>query len=413
MNLLKRISFFAMISVATSLISFLLLPILTEYLSPEDYGILSIYNAVTRFLIAIIPLGTINILTITLIKDLNLFKKQFKSFLQLSVLNAVLISLLIFVYITVTNSSFFGLPNWLAVATPIFACGVIYYDAFTNISIFRQQRKWFSIFSISKFSIEIGVSLFLIILLGFKWEGRIFGIILSLIISLILGVYYIKKEQLYLPVGTIDKENMYSLIKEGLPLILMTLSITVMNLSDRLFIEKMESLQDVGVYNVGATIASVELIMVSASISVFRPLIYKHLKNKKRDLLLQVTNSFILVTTLFAIFVSSDWIFDNFINVNYSIGKKYVFIIALGFLFWGVYNFYISYVLYYDKHLINAYVSVFGMVLNLILNYVLITRFGTIGAAYATAITYLSMSIIVVITALSIKNKNRIDFFKE
>ena len=405
MNLLKKISFFAIISVATSLVSFLLLPILTKYLSPEDYGVLSIYNAITRFLIAVIPLGTINILTITLIKDLNLFKKQFKSFLQLSVLNALLVSVLIFVYITVTNTSFFGMPKWLAIATPIFACGVIYYDAFTNISIFRQQKKWFSIFSISKFSIEIGVSLLLIILLGFKWEGRMFGIAVSLIISSLLGIYYVKREGLYLPVRVIDKENMYSLIKNGLPLTLMTLSITVMNLSDRLFIEKMESMEDVGVYNIAATIAGVEMIMVSASISVFRPLIYKYLKDKKNDILLQITNVVILIITLGAIYVSNDWIFTYFIDLNYSTGKDYVFIIALGFLFWGIYNFYISYILYFDKHQINAYISIAGMVLNLALNYVLIRQFGTVGAAYATAITYLLMSIIVFVISYNTKIK--------
>ena len=405
MNLLKKISFFATISVATSLVSFLLLPILTKYLSPEDYGVLSIYSAITRFLIAIIPLGTINILTITLIKDLGLFKKQFKSFLQLSFLNAVLISLLIFIYTSVTNSSFFGLPKWLALATPIFACGVIYYDAFTNISIFRQQKKWFSIFSISKFSIEIGVSLLLIILLGFKWEGRIVGIFVSLVISLYLGIYYVKKERLYLPIKDIDKENMFSLVKSGLPLTLMTLSITVMNLSDRLFIEKMLSLKEVGVYNIAATISSIEMIIVTASISVFRPLIYRRLKKGEKDFVLQLTNLVLLSATLLFLYLTTDFIFDNFINERYSSGRNYVFIIALGFLFWGIYNFYISYILYFDKHQINAYISVVGMVLNLFLNYLLIQKIGVLGAAYATAITYIIMSLIVFVFSYKAKKQ--------
>ena len=68
MELLKHISGYTLISVITGAISFLLLPILTKHLSPEDYGILSIFNASTRFLAALIPLGMSNLLLVYLIE---------------------------------------------------------------------------------------------------------------------------------------------------------------------------------------------------------------------------------------------------------------------------------------------------------------------------------------------------------
>ena len=44
MKVFKSVSVFAAVSIITSGISFLFLPILTKYLSQEDYGILSVFE---------------------------------------------------------------------------------------------------------------------------------------------------------------------------------------------------------------------------------------------------------------------------------------------------------------------------------------------------------------------------------
>jgi len=44
MKVFKSVSVFAVVTIISSGISFLLLPILTKYLSKEDYGILSLFE---------------------------------------------------------------------------------------------------------------------------------------------------------------------------------------------------------------------------------------------------------------------------------------------------------------------------------------------------------------------------------
>lgn len=407
LNLLKRISFFAAITILTSVVSFLLLPILTKYLSPEDYGVLSIFNALIRFIVTFLSLGSINILMVSLIdKKKSFFNLQLRSFFQISITNAILISAGIFIYIVLIGS-FFGLPNWLALLSPFIAFGITSFEAISGITVFKKQQKEYSILVLSKFFLEIFISLFLIVGIGLNWIGRVSGLIISLIIVLFLMYRYLKKEK-HLDF-TLSKEVTKDLIKLGTPLILMNVSITVMNLSDRFFIEKMVGLSDTGIYNVGAVIGSIELIIANAVIAVFRPIIYTCLKEKTTDKKIQLYNLLILAGTLIGIYLFNDLLFFLFVNEKFYSAKEYVFPIALGFLFWGISNYYLSYLIFYKKNTINAFISIFGMVLNLILNYILISKFSTIGASYATAITYFLMAIIIYIVSLKLIDYDKKD----
>lgn len=401
MNLLKKISFFAAITILTSIISFLLLPILTKYLSPKDYGVLSIFNALVRFIVAFVSLGSINILMVSLINEKKeTFNLQFRAFFQISLNNALISSFLISLYIYFFDS-FFGLPHWLAILTPIIALGVASFEAVSGITVFKSQHKEYAKITLSKFLFEISFSLLLIVGFGFNWIGRVGGLLLGLIISLLFAYRYLKKQG-YIDL-TLDKKVLKGLITSGSPLILMNISITIMNLSDRFFIENMVGISNVGVYNVGAVIGGIELIIANAAIAVFRPMIYKYLKNDENNIQLQLINVLVLIGVLIGIYIFNDLIFYLLVNESFYEAKQYVLPISLGFLFWGLGNYYMSYLIFYKKNKLNAYISIFGMGVNLFLNYFLIIEYSTIGAAYATTITYFLISIIIYIVSLKLK----------
>ncbi len=401
MYILKKISFFTAITIITNVVSFLMLPIMTKYLSPKDYGILSIFTALIQFISILSTMGLVNILMISVIdKDKAEFNIELGFFFKLTLINSVIISILIFLFILFFGS-FFNLPNWLAVSSPIIAYGVSVFDVISGVTIFKRQQFEYAKLVLSKFFIEISATLFLIVGIGFNWLGRVGGLLISLLFVSILIHRYLKKEG-HLNFKT-QKSEAKQLIKNGAPLILMNASIIVMNLSDRFFIEKMVGLSDTGLYNVGAMIASIELIIASALISVFRPMIYTSLKMKTNNLKIQIFNILILIITLFGLFFISDFLFSFFIDEEYFSASVYVFPISLGFLFWGISNFYISYIIYYKKNIINAFIFSFAIVLNLVLNYIFISKYSTIGASYATTITYFLMALIIYFTFIYLK----------
>jgi O-antigen/teichoic acid export membrane protein len=369
-----------------------LLPILTKYLTPEDYGVLAIFNATTRFIIATLSLGSAHLLMVHLI-DLKkeAFSTYLKSFFALTVFNTLIYTILVLIYVLLFDS-FFGIPSWLAVLIPFISLLVVIFETASGITMYTKKHKSYAIISLTKFFIETLASLFLIVCIGLNWIGRVEGLIIGSLVVLVIIYNYLKKENYLL--GSITQQKIKELASQGSPLLFMSVSITVMNLSDRFFIERLVGIADTGIYNIGAVIGGIELIFVNAIISVFRPMIYNLLKEKKIDLKLQLTNITILSITLLLLNLFTGLIFDLLIDEKYLTAKPYVFPISLGFFFWGISSYYLSHLLYFKENRINAYISVFSMVLNLILNYFLITEYSTIGAAYATAITYFTIAAI-------------------
>lgn len=395
MKSLRNISFYTAISVFTSGISFLLLPILTKYLSTEDYGTLAVYNATTRFVVIFISLGTSHVLFVKLFEvQLNQFKEYFRSSLIIASLSAFLL-LLIAVLITLFTDSFFGLPSWLFIAIPIVALFSFLFDVLVSLKMFQRKLIEYASLSISKFLVEIVISLVLVVLFAFDWLGRFYGLLIGLFIGLGIGVYYLKKEDLLSGKHLIDKSK--ELVGLGLPLIFLNLGIMVINLSDRFFIESMEGISETGIYSIGAAIGGVQLLFVNASISVFRPKIYESFKEQESTKKIQGLNLSLLVAVFLFLNLFSYLFFEDFINERYWAAQNYVLSISAGFVFWGIFNFYVSFFMYQNLNRLTAIVSVLGVLLNLILNYFLIFEYSTIGAAYATAITYFAMALLIYI----------------
>ena len=187
----------------------------------------------------------------------------------------------------------------------------------------------------------------------------------------------------------------------------MAVSITVMNYSDRIYIERMVGISETGIYSIGVVVGGIELLFVSATISVFRPLVYNLLKDKKSDFKIQLINLSILSLSLLFLNLFTNLIFDLLIDQAFHAAKSYVFPISLGYFFWGIANYYLSHLLYFKRNRINAYIFIFSMILNLILNYFLIVEYETIGAAYSTAITYFISALIIYFFSLKVKHDNK------
>ncbi|MEL7149017.1 MAG: polysaccharide biosynthesis C-terminal domain-containing protein, partial [Bacteroidota bacterium] len=110
---------------------------------------------------------------------------------------------------------------------------------------------------------------------------------------------------------------------------------------------------------------------------------------------------FFIAIGLFLVFVTlaSPLIFKWIINSEFSDGASYVFWIGISYWFWGGYLILSNYIFYLKKTKILGYIAVVNVIVNLTLNYFLIDRYGPIGAAYATAIAFFTVFVIVAIVA--------------
>jgi len=392
LKLLKSFSIYSITSVLTASIPFLILPVLTHYLSPYDYGQLSLFNTYVLILVPLISLGSNGLVGLEFFKNKKLaFSKLFSSVARFILLNFICILFLTF-FLKDNLESFLELPSKWILVIPFVALLTIIVEQYSSQLINQKKAFLYGGVSVSRVVIEVSLTLLFIIGIGMNWEGRIFSWITTVFLMAIVAIYYFKKEG-WLIKNSFDIKLVKEALIYGLPLVPHILGKFVINQSDAIFIAKMVSIEDVGIYRIGYQFGFVIAIFSGIFLNIYSPYLYERLAKinyKKKIEIVRISYVFIfaLIALTLLVTFSTNTIFKYLIDEKYSSGAQYVFWISLSYLFWGGYLIFAGYIFHLKKTIILAYLSVLNVALNLILNYLLISKYGVIGAAYATTISF-------------------------
>lgn len=196
MNLLKQFSIYTLTTFLVAGIPFLLLPVLTHYLTPEDYGILSLMNSIIRVAIPFVTLGGVYAITLEYFKlEESDFRSYFSSvwFLQLGAFVLVLVLFLIFGQY-LSNS--FNLPyNWLLII-PFLCLFSISEEIALALLRNENKAKTYGILRVTKALVEISLTLFLVIGLSMDWKGRLLSWVIMVFIFFVGAVLFFYKRKL-------------------------------------------------------------------------------------------------------------------------------------------------------------------------------------------------------------------------
>lgn len=418
-NLLKNISGFAFFNVLNSAIPFLLLPVLTAYLSPEHYGVVDIFYNTTLIITPFIGLSIVQSV------GRYYFEKIVLSKFIATVLIVLLSTGLILTALSLIFSILFEQQLLTYDIPPYLIFLAFLYSLFTQLSeillvLWRVSFKvaYFGIFRVSKTALDLGLSIFLIASLGYGWEGRIYPqVIVSFIFAIVALVLLFKFNYLGRSIKT-DKVYRKQALSYSVPLIFHTFGGYVINFSDRFFILLMLGMSDVGVYSVAYQIGMVISLIQNSFNQAWVPFFFQKLNEDtaagKRKIV-QITYWYIgfLIVMTAVIYFMIPVIYKYFINESYIEGAKLIGWVLLGFLFNGIYKMMVNFLFYDKKTKLIAMLSVGSAILNVALNYILIKVNGITGAAQATMITFLFFMVIVLITTLKKYKMPWMDIFKK
>jgi O-antigen/teichoic acid export membrane protein len=396
-------------------IPFLLLPILTHYISPEGYGIISIIQIIISFFTVIISL---NFNGAYLRYYYKLIKKEQNKLLFniiiFTVINFISITVISFLILLFGHLSFidiFDIDNmWLYIALVISFSNSIMAMILINFQIDNNPIKY-SLITISYSIVNICFSLLLIVYFNYGWEGRILGILISSILLLIITFIGYKKEN-SLNLDNYNKDYKNKIYKFGLPLLPHALSGLILVSVDKLFLNNMIGLSSVGIYAVAYQFAMIISIVASSINNAWSPYFFKNMENRNISISLLIRKMIYIAIILFIIvlllILASKWLILNFFNVKYHEAIQYIAIIAWGHFFEGLYVILSNFILFYHKNIYLSYLTIFAVFINIILNIVFINSMGIYGAALATLISYFIYFVIVILyTAYLIKKEKR------
>jgi len=392
MQIVKNSTIYLGSSIFNKMIPFLLLPIMTQYLTLKEYGTLSIYLILITLYSAFIGMG----LHTNISKN---FFKISKAELSLYIGNMLIILtitfciyLLISYFISLKYDTLFSIPtNWILVI-PFISLMVMVNEMNTTILRNEQRAYMFGIFEISNTLIKMGMTILFLLIFSYGWYSQIIGTIIGATVFFIIGVIYMYQRNYILLIP--NREKIKSILKISLPLIPHVLASVIIAVSDRLFIEKMVSIEEVGIYSVGYMFGMIVMLFSDAFVKAWSPWFYKNLvsptPNKKKRIV-KYTYIYIIGIFTLSLFISmvGIWVLPYFVDEKFYRATEYILWVSLGYAMFGVYQIFFPYLVHINKTSFLAISSTLAAIINLVLNYFLIDLYGAIGAVYATFIAFL------------------------
>lgn len=383
-----------------SLVPFIILPILTAYLTTEEFGMLSLIEVSILFLF---PLVSLNVYAAINVEYFHLKKVQLSSYitnaLSLSTISFVLL-LLIVMFFSEQIESYIHLPISIIVLLPIFAVLRLFPQVVLGLLQVEQKSKSYFLFTLFQALFDLVLSYILIVMYKTGYVGRLEGTYISTFFMTGYAFYYLYKHDF---LSSITFKYTRRILDFSLPLIPHILGGVIIAMSDRYFIVYYAGNEMLAYYTVAYQLSALMLLFGTSINQAWSPFLFRLLKeSNKFQETVKYTGILMIVFLIFGalIYVIRDIAFMLFVDKNFYAAKEYFLWLLIGFIFQSLY-FLVTNFIFFKKHTkILAKITFSGAILNLILNYFFIQRYDVIGVAYATALTWAVFFFVVLVVVL-------------
>ena len=401
-SLVGNTAFYALGEIIPRVVSFIMLPFFTRYLSPSDYGIISYTNSVLVFLGF---LGTLSLNSYVLRFYYEAKSETEKrSIIGTAYMAIGLFNLLLVIICFIALPSIIDRFNIQIPWNPYFKLAILtnFFTSFSTIPLaiyrVRQEANRYIVLSVSRSLLIVASNILFVIVLG---KG-IYGWFIS---TLIVSVPFF-----FIYAGIINKYANFKLsfgrLKEGLkfslPLVPGAISFYVLSLSDRIILERNESIAVLGIYNIAVTFTSALGIAIQSGYKALEPEVYnRYGKDGYYTFLRKTQKIYYIVVYLFAIILSffALEVFEIMTAKPYWEGAKYVPILIIGVILNGQNSFYQCLLTAEKKTKLVGAVSVIGAIVSFTFNILFIPKWGAYAAATSYAISYIIMNLVLYFSA--------------
>lgn len=371
-------------------IAIFLLPLYTSITTPEGLGALDLFlvfgNIIALTIALEITQGVARYIPDTNEKKLNILLASTGLFFTLIMYLIFLFTSLIFhekINFFITGDKKYVETFQLAIIY-IFFNGIFYY--LQNLLRFKGRSSQFSIISVLYAFLNLLLTFIFGVIFSYGLEGIFYSLIFSTVISSLLGTYFLRDALVF----SINFKLLKKLLSFSLPLVPSSVLVFLSLYVDRYMLNNFIGIEEVGLYSVGARIASAAgLIMIGFQMSI-SPLIYKNYKNYETpNDLSYIFRIFVVIALFFFMifsFLSKELILI-LTSSEYLDVVNIIPILTLTFLFSNMYVF-MPGITIRKKTKIILFINLLVAIINVGLNFILIPRYGIMGASAATLFGY-------------------------
>lgn len=387
-TLFKDTVLFAISDFASKCITFLLLPLYTSVLTTAEYGQMDLLNNMVNLIYPVLTLAIVEA-TIRFALDRKEKSREVLSTALIFVMGGTL-----FLAILTPFSDLFG--NTFSTYWIEFVLLYNGYSLRMLFSYYCRGRKKNMVFAIQGvLQTASVVTLNLLFLLVFKWG--IEGYLVATILSYYIAVVFIVLKGKFLHDILKFKFN-HSLMKRmlifSIPMIPTLISWWFLNSMDKYYIIAMVGMGASGVYAVAhkiPTILQTVTQIFNKAWQISSVSIYEGEERDKKYTEIYTYFCFVCMTACLILNIFSRWLARILFAKAYFEAWTYVPILLVAAVFSSMAGFLTQIFTSAKKTLVLFESTVLGVVVNAILNYLFIKQFGTIGAAYGTLISFITV----------------------
>ncbi len=377
-------------------VAFLLLPIYTIYLSPEDYGIISTINATASVIIIFFLLG-IQSSSTRLYYDYS-EEKDRNAMLGLMFIIIVITSLTFTIILFVFRKSISTvlLPNMEDNTLYIYLLIIAFLSIFPilpNTALRVKEKPYsFVFYNLIQSLIFIALNIYFVVIVEEGANGTLKAIIISsLIMAIIFSTFMIKYVK-SLTKEFLNLSKIKGILIFSFPFIIHLLSWSVLSVSDRIMLAKFSTLDQVGIYSLGSQFMMIITIVVTSLNQAITPnLLRKYHDNnalEQRFMNKIIISSLVLIGLIGIVFnlILEPLIYfmsDDMYHVDY----EFVDFLIISALFHTAYLYVVVPLFINKKSLSISVITGLSALANILLNYISIEEYGILGVAIATCIS--------------------------
>ena len=403
--MLKQSAVYLGSSLISKSISFLLLPILTRYLSPDEYGTIVLFQLYLALYQSCLGLNlNMHVTRARYVLALHNFQSYLSSMFVV-LLTMLCIGLAISALGHKLLGDFLSLGDTWLYTLPFIACMSMSNQIF--LTLLRAQNKAFRYAAWEIFSaiLNVSLSLFLITTLKMGWEGRAAGISLPLLIVGALSIIILLRRGTLRPTS-VTIRDIKEIFGTSIPLIPHAVAGVAIKLSDRYFVGTLLGESSLGIYSVAMQFGMVLALTSESYTKAWQPYFFKHMADDSSANRLKIARHTALYLAGITVFAFLYWliaysIFPWLIGRGYASSRSLLAPAILVYLPYCAYQMAFLYLVLLKKTNVLAVTSTISAFLSIGLNYFLIAKFGLTGGFAAIFIAYLFNFIIV----LSISHK--------
>ncbi len=387
---------------ANKAISFLLLPLYTFCFAPAELGVYNIVQSVWLFVILIYIYGQETAFIKFFIDSRDDSEKKTVYSTTLIMLSASsLVFSAAFYFLTPSISSLIKFEDsvlgikLLKILALLLFTDTLFRFPLLLLRAELDAKKYLYLTLLSVF-VNVAANFALIAGFGAGVEAIFYSYIISVVVTFAAGIAVTARHIAF----RFSFDTAKRLVLYGNKFIYIGLFILIIDISDRFFLKYFYSEEVVGIYSASYRLASVMSLLVAAFRFSWTPYFLNLEKNPENKKLVSEIFTYLVFAGLLMFLVFSFFTapvvkisFGNFslLDARYQSGLVIIPIVLLAYFFSGLYSA-MSVAPFYANRTGELFLTaLFGFIANIILNFLLIPKYGMTGAAGSTLITYLIM----------------------